>query len=181
MNTPEAPDKKPRVIIYKASTAPDLTDEHMPVSGMLPADEAGFRRAREAGIRDSALIRLLFENEQAGVSLTYAWFKSHATLPRHSHSADCLYYIISGSLKFGVEELEPGDGFLVPKNSLYSYEAGPNGVEILEFRTATHFDISFKGTDASWSRIVRNLEEHSPNWPAMDVPPAASRMMARDK
>jgi quercetin dioxygenase-like cupin family protein len=152
----------------------------MPVAGMQPADAEGLARALEAGLRDNALVRLLFEDEAAGVSLTYAWFKAHAMLPRHSHSANCLYYVVSGSLQFGTEVLTAGDGFLVPANALYSYEAGPDGVEVLEFRTATHFDIAFNGSAASWGRLIEGLKIHRPAWPSMPMPLAAQNMMARD-
>jgi quercetin dioxygenase-like cupin family protein len=147
---------------------------------MQPADAEGFAQALDAGLLDNALVRLLFEDEAAGVSLTYAWFKAHAMLPRHSHSANCLYYVVSGSLQFGTEMLTAGDGFLVPANALYSYEAGPDGVEVLEFRTATHFDITFSGSAASWGRLVENIKLNRPAWASMPAPPAAQNMLARD-
>jgi quercetin dioxygenase-like cupin family protein len=168
---------KPQVIVYRAREAAELTRETMSLGRMRPADERGMARAVENGLRDSALIRVLFEDEATGVSLTYAWFKSHASLPRHSHSADCLYYIVSGSLQFGNESLGAGDGFLVPSDTLYSYEAGPNGVEVLEFRTATTFDIAYSGTDASWDRLIENLKTRYPHWASLPLPEAARRMV----
>ena len=179
MSAPLGSINRGQTVIYRAATAPDLTDKNMTTGAMRPADVAGYSAAMEVGLKDSALIRLLFADEQSGVSLTYAWFKANATLPRHSHSADCLYYIISGSLKFGSEDLGPGDGFLVPSDTLYSYEAGADGVEVLEFRTATKFDISFSGTEASWNRIIETVKRQHPIWESMDAPPAARRMMSR--
>jgi quercetin dioxygenase-like cupin family protein len=177
MNAPVSA-TKPQIVVYRAADAPPLTEFTMSRGPLRPADEAGYAEAAKVGLRDSAVIRLLFEDERAGVSLTYAWFKAGAMVPRHSHSADCLYYMISGSVSFGSEELGPGDGFLVPANTLYSLEAGGSGVELLEFRTKTKFDVSFAGTEASWKRIVEKLKVVQPTWTSMEVPPAARRMLA---
>jgi len=170
---------KAQVAIFRASEAPDLGGETMPLGRMRPADERGRIAALEVGMADSAVIRLLFKDDDRGVSLTYAWFKKHATLPRHSHSADCLYYVVSGSLKFGSEELSAGDSFLVPADTLYSYEVGPDGLEVLEFRTATEFDISFSGTDASWAKLIDNLKVQQAAWASLVPPLAARKMMSR--
>ena len=98
-------------------------------------------QARAAGVEDGQTVKLLFS--APGFSLTYAWFKSGFPLPRHTHSADCLYYIIAGSLQLGTETLGRGDGFFLPKDMAYAYTPGPEGVEVLEFRTAERFDIHF--------------------------------------
>ena len=71
------------------------------------------------------------------MSLVHAWFGPGYRLPRHTHSADCLYYVISGSAVLGNHTLRAGDGFFVPANAPYQYDAGPEGVEVLEIRGAT--------------------------------------------
>jgi hypothetical protein len=70
------------------------------------------------------------------MSLVHAWFGPHFPLFRHSHPrfGDCLYYIVAGSAVLGSRVLKPGDGFFVPNGMPYKYRAGPEGVEILEFR-----------------------------------------------
>ena len=70
-------------------------------------------------------------------------------LPRHSHSADCLYYIIEGGISMGTRALGPGDGFFVPAEQPYAYRAGPDGVKLLEFRHRTAFDTKFYEKDAA--------------------------------
>ena len=35
--------------------------------------------------------------EEGGFSILHVWFKADYPVPRHSHDADCLYYIVSGS------------------------------------------------------------------------------------
>ncbi len=36
-----------------------------------------------------------------GFSLVHSWFGPGFKLPRHSHSADCLYYVVSGEITMG--------------------------------------------------------------------------------
>ena len=43
--------------------------------------------------------------------------------------------MIGGSLQLGDETLNKGDGFFVPAGTAYTFKVGPEGVEILEFRT----------------------------------------------
>jgi hypothetical protein len=82
------------------------------------------------------IVTYLFNQGPDGMSLVHAWFGPHFPLFRHSHPqlGDCLYYIVGGSAILGSRELGPGDGFFVPNGAPYKYRAGPEGVEILEFR-----------------------------------------------
>ena len=106
-----------------------------------------------------------------GMSLTYVWFKSGYPLPRHSHNADCLYFIVAGSLKIGVEELGPGDGFFIGVDVPYTYTPGPQGVEVLEFRTSDNFDFKALGMTEAWvEKAVENLRANRDNWPAETTP-----------
>jgi quercetin dioxygenase-like cupin family protein len=115
---------------------------------------------------------LLFkEPGEEGLSLAYAWFKSGYILPRHSHNADCLYYVLAGELHMGSQRLLKGDGVFIPANSAYTYEAGPQGVEVLEFRNATRFHLMFHGNDeAHWDRIANVLRNNCPKW-ENELPP----------
>ena len=78
-----------------------------------------------------------------GFSLVSLDFPPGAMLPRHSHSADCLYYIVSGGIVIGRRELGPGDGFFVPAEQPYGYRAGAEGLKLLEFRHSAAFDTKF--------------------------------------
>ncbi len=107
-----------------------------------------------------------------GFSLTHVWFKRDFPLPRHSHDADCLYYIIAGTLRLGREELGPRDSFFLPADVPYTYRPGPDGVELLEFRHATHFDFKLlvEG-DAFWKRAAQISEQRSEEWRNAKMPP----------
>jgi hypothetical protein len=121
------------------------------------------------GFSQGGDVRLLYS--RPGMSLTYVWFKSGYPLPRHSHSADCLYFIVAGSLKIGVEELGPGDGFFIGVDVPYTYTPGENGVEVLEFRTSDHFDFKSLGATPAWlEKAVESLRENRDNWATETTP-----------
>ena len=150
--------------IYRGIDAPDLNEtEKMTLAGLTPIVEAGIGRWVAAGVGEGNVTKVLFSLPH--MSLTYAWFKSGFALPLHSHDADCLYYIIAGSLKLGPEELGSGDGFFVGRDVPYTYKPGPDGVEVLEFRTVDAFDMKFQGrTEAYWDKIVAGMDTARPHW-----------------
>lgn len=150
--------------IYRGIDAPDLNEtEKMTLAGLTPIVEAGIGRWVEAGVAEGNITKVLFSLPH--MSLTYAWFKSGFALPLHSHDADCLYYVIAGSLKLGTEELGAGDGFFVGRDVPYTYKPGPEGVEVLEFRTVDAFDMKFQGrTEAYWDKVVAGMDAARPNW-----------------
>jgi quercetin dioxygenase-like cupin family protein len=91
-------------------------------------------------------------------SLVYSRFAPGFRLPRHTHSADCLYYVLSGEFTMGTRTFRKGDGFFVQAGAPYAYTAGPEGLEILEFRTSTSFDMKILDqTPERWRAIVGSL------------------------
>lgn len=52
----------------------------------------------------------------------------------HTHEKDEIIYIVSGQMIFGQHTLNPGDSVYVPGMTLYSFKAGPQGLEFLNFR-----------------------------------------------
>ncbi|OZB14427.1 MAG: hypothetical protein B7X53_13890, partial [Hyphomonas sp. 34-62-18] len=119
------------------------------------------------------VVKTLFS--RPGFSLTYAWFKSGFPLPLHTHNADCLYYIVAGSLQLGTEKLGKGDGFFIGKDKAYRYTPGPEGVEVLEFRSEENFDIKFLAkTLPAWAKITDVIKERRPAW-ANETPPSHAR------
>lgn len=154
----------PRFRIFRRSESPAYAEtDCMEVVGLTELMEKAIVRAGEAGDADGQEVKLLFS--MPGMSLTYAWFKSGFPLPLHTHNADCLYYIIAGTLRMGTEDLGPGDGFFVGSDVPYTYKPGPNGVEVLEFRTSDHFNIRFLGkTQTFWDKTIASLEAEHPKW-----------------
>jgi len=154
----------PKFSIYRGKDAPSFSEvDVMQVEGLTPELQQTYASLIEAGFDEGQSVKLLFA--APGFSLTYAWFKSSFPLPRHSHNADCLYYIVGGSLTLGSETLGVGDGFFVPADAAYSYVPGQEGVEVLEFRTTDHFNIKFLvGSGTFWSRALANVRDRRPAW-----------------
>jgi len=168
-----------RMRIFRASEATSIQD-HMPVVGVDDGVQSGLRLLAEATgnypVESGTRAVVLFcEPGEQGMSLSYVWFKSGYVLPRHSHDADCLYYVMGGELQLGTQILRKGDGFFIPANAGYTYEAGPGGVEVLEFRNATRFHFKFQGNDdAHWNRIASVLKANCPKWES-EPPPSGGQ------
>lgn len=56
--------------------------------------------------------------------------KNHA----HAHEIDELVVVTQGSMRFGSRWLGPGSSVLIPRLTLYSFDAGPEGLTVLNFR-----------------------------------------------
>ena len=158
--------------IFRTSEALSLDETaHMEVADITPDLEAGIGAALEAGFAEGNVVKTLFS--QPGFSLTHAWFKSGFPLPLHTHSSDCLYYIVAGSLQLGTDTLGPGDGFFLDAGKAYRYTPGPDGVEVLEFRTQEDFDIKFLAkTLPAWQKISGVISERRSVW-ADEQPPSS--------
>lgn len=134
-----------RMAIFTAASAPSLEEAGM-MEAMsftqagadeVPATEGEMERMQAGG----KLTVPFRQRGPGGLSLVEIEFAPGYLLPRHSHSSDCLYYIVSGSIVMGQRELGPGDGFFLPADQVYAYHAGPEGVKLLEFRTESAFDM----------------------------------------
>jgi len=125
----------------------------------------------EAGMLEGAENRIVFRG--FGMSIIHIWFKQNYPLPRHSHDSDCLYYVIAGSLRLGTQELSAGDGFFIPANAPYAYTAGPDGVELIEFRSAESFDYRDLTGKAFWERALRLTKENHAAWQQAHRPSGA--------
>jgi hypothetical protein len=100
-----------------------------------------------------------------GFSLAHVWFKADFPLPLHSHDADCLYYIVAGSLQLGTETLGPRDSFFVPAHAAYAYRPGPDGVELLEIRHANTFDFQmFARSQAFYDKALATVDARREDW-----------------
>lgn len=177
MTDTAATDQKARFAIFRAADACALDNDHMPVVGGGPVDAEGSAAAHAAGMMEGAVVKVLFSDPVSGVSVTYAWLKANFQLPRHSHSSDCAYYVVSGEAHLGTEILKAGDGFFVPAEGMYVYHAGPQGVEVIEFRTAQPFDMKISGNSAAfWAHMVRVSTDNRETWRTQTPPEAASRL-----
>ncbi len=157
-------DEAPKFQIFRAAEAPTLQQTNvLRYEGMTPVIEQGLADRVEAGVRDGSFAKILFN--APGFSLAYAWHKSAYPLPLHSHDVDCLYLVLAGELRFGKEVLGKGDGAFVPADTPYTFVTGDQGVEFLEFRNATSWNIIFKSNNpASWVKSVEQTRARHGTW-----------------
>ena len=149
MSVAHEPMSREKLVIFKGAGAPTLQEAAMSTGRSHVDDEPideFFSHAIMTSFSSSVPYR---QDTRDGMSLVHLDFPPGAMLPRHSHSADCLYYIISGGIVLGKRELGPGDGFFVPADQPYGYRAGAEGVVLLEFRQSTAFDTKFHEKDPS--------------------------------
>jgi hypothetical protein len=159
----------PSLEIYRARDAAEYAEGGpMESTPMTEAQMEGMSAMFEAGMMNGSEVKLLYG--RPGMSLTYVRFKPGFALPLHSHSANCLYFIITGSIKMGTEELGPGDGFFLGTDVPYTYVPGEDGVELLEFRDSENFDFKATAKNADyWQTLAANMSEASTKW-ADDAP-----------
>ena len=152
------------ITFYEHADAPLLDDTGM----MTPPDldPVVYTTLDFAPLAAGSRVTVLFADDApGGFSLVHAWFGPGYRLPRHSHSADCLYYVVRGEAVMGSRRVGAGDGFFVKADQPYAYQAGPDGVEVLEFRAATSFDMRiFDQTVERWQPIVAAAQANHERW-----------------
>jgi quercetin dioxygenase-like cupin family protein len=151
---------------FRAADAPTLDDDGAMTYAPVDIDPEVFGTLDVGLLRAGEDVRVLFKSaDPDGFSLVSARFGPGYRLPRHSHSADCLYYVVSGEAHMGSRVLKPGDGFFIAADAPYTYTAGPDGVEVLEFRHATTFDIKVRDTTVEqWKPIAAAVAANGARW-----------------
>jgi quercetin dioxygenase-like cupin family protein len=171
-----APKARRGISIFRAEQAtPLLETDFMGMPQM--TDEALAARGPEIFMGSAAggdvRVSIRQTPEQGGFSILHVWFKADYPVPRHSHDADCLYYIVSGSAVMGNQVLRAGDGFFIPAGAPYAYDAGPEGVELLEIRhDVAQFDMQILESNAAkWATMGETIASHRAAWEADQVSP----------
>lgn len=154
----------PPLEIFRARDAVEYGEDG-PMEGtpMTEVQQEGMAALMEAGMMNGSEVKLLYS--RPGMSLTYVRFRPGFALPLHSHSANCLYFIITGSIRMGTEELGPGDGFYLGTDVPYAYTPGEDGVELLEFRDSDDFDFKATARNADyWKTLAASMAQASAKW-----------------
>ena len=159
-------ERRQGISIFRATEATDLmATDFMSAPEMSQAAREGLSGAVAAGAATGAEVKVL-ARDAGGFSLVHVWFKPNYPLPRHSHDADCMYYVISGAAIMGRQTLRAGDAFFVPADAPYQYTAGPEGVEVLEVRRGVdQFDMQIP--DASpqrWQAMLDTTVANRDRW-----------------
>ena len=170
LGTTEAESGHQKMTLYRRRDAIGLRESHAMDEVVMPDAAALFMgKFDTSALGDGAFTEMVFQHSgPEGYSIVRAWFAPGYLLPRHSHDADCTYYVTSGELRLGSQVLGAGEGFFVPKDRPYSYEAGPEGVEVLEFRHATTFNIRFVDEqEERWQRVFDVANRSRQAWREM--------------
>jgi quercetin dioxygenase-like cupin family protein len=151
---------------FKAADAPTMEDDGIMTYAPSQTEPEVFEEMDLGQLVAGQKVNVLFKGEGPGAfSLLHATFGPGFRLPRHSHDADCLYYVLSGEARMGTRVLGPGDGFFVTADTQYAYSAGPEGAEVLEFRTATGFDIKVRDkTIEQWRPVIEAVRGNGHLW-----------------
>jgi quercetin dioxygenase-like cupin family protein len=152
--------------IFHRADAVDLAATALmaaPVMDPMPDRSVLKEVARTSGYLNKVLFG---DPESGGMSLIRLWYAPDYALPRHSHDVDCLYYVVAGEAHLGSQVLSAGDGFFVPAGAPYAYSAGPDGVEVLEFRAASSFGIRVTESPQRWEQIAEIARTHRDDWEA---------------
>lgn len=135
---------------------------------MSPESGRRFGDALAAGLGAGGTVDVLLRQQpdEGGFSLVRLWFKPNYPLVRHTHDADCLYYVLSGSALMGSQTLRTGDAFFVPAKAPYRYTAGPDGVEVLEIRhDVAQFGMVIPDEpEASWRSMEEAVAANRDDW-----------------
>jgi quercetin dioxygenase-like cupin family protein len=156
-----------KLTIFRTADAADLETSHAFDEVTFPDEVQSFIAKFDLSLLAAgSIVDLVFRQRGgAGHSIVRAWFAPGYKLFRHSHNADCTYYITSGLLRLGNQTLTSGEGFFVPGNHPYSYEAGPDGLEILEFRSATSFNMRVLDHDEKrWTDVFAVASANQETW-----------------
>ncbi|GMU79844.1 MAG: hypothetical protein AMXMBFR46_26330 [Acidimicrobiia bacterium] len=172
-------DKRRGVTIYRVADAVNLNDtDFMGTPTMSDAARESLDMAvlGESGLGAHVTVVARQSAEEGGFSLLHCWFKADYPLPRHSHDADCMYYVVSGEAHMGNQVLRAGDAFFIPADAPYLYTAGPDGVEVLEIRHDTaHFDMKILDQPAArWQALVDVTQANRDRWAAETTSPTVA-------
>lgn len=89
---------------------------------------------------DSSMVFHEFGSESE-LQLAELTFIPNAEAVIHKHDNDEIMYVVSGEMHFGNRVLKAGSSIYIPGNTFYSFNAGPNGLRVVNFRGKA--DISF--------------------------------------
>lgn len=157
--------KSDKLTLFDRGSAPDLVATDMMSMPVLTDPEVEPEHLGEWAGSSGHVVKVLYRGDGDGdMSLVWSWFGPGYALPRHSHSADCLYYVLAGEAHFGNRVVQTGSGFFVPADAPYAYTAGPDGVEILEFRQATSFDMIISENLARFEKIIEGARANRDAW-----------------
>ncbi|MGD9999403.1 MAG: hypothetical protein AB7N61_27690 [Acidimicrobiia bacterium] len=71
-------------------------------------------------------------------------FPPGAAAAPHAHDTDEIIVVTAGEIRFGKQTYGVGSSVMIPKMTLYSFQAGPEGLTFLNFRPTRSMRAIFK-------------------------------------
>ena len=94
-------------------------------------------------------------------------------LPSHCHSEDEVIFITKGTMKVGRRFLAPGTALAIDQQTSYMFEAGPEGLTFVNFRSTQPYYIPVtregKGTPRNERESLRSIAPDAKNRSALTV------------
>lgn len=102
------------------------------VSGERQLDAAERGKLRQGELTSSYRIRE--PGDAVSPQLVELRYEPDAVIQRHCHDEDEIIYVLSGAMVIGARTVGPGACLTVPGGVFYGFQAGPEGLAILNFR-----------------------------------------------
>ncbi len=146
------------------------TDGHGPEGDASARAAAGVpgEWATHGGTRAGVLFFEPDADPDRTMNLSFVKLAPGFIIPRHSHDNDCLYYVTAGEIHLGNRVVRTGEGLFVPADSPYTYQAGSEGAEVLEFQAQMRGrrPTQWYESDEGWSRVLENARANHDRWAA---------------
>jgi quercetin dioxygenase-like cupin family protein len=102
------------------------------VSGERQLDDEERGKLKQGELTSSYRIRE--PGDASSPQLVELRYEPGAEIQTHCHDEDEIIYVLSGAMRIGARTVGPGACLTVPGGVFYGFQAGPEGLEILNFR-----------------------------------------------
>lgn len=72
--------------------------------------------------------------DPTGLELLEVYYPPHAVIKLHAHHEDEIIYVVDGAIRLGDRLYGKGSSVFVAGETLYGFEAGPEGLHMVNFR-----------------------------------------------
>lgn len=73
-------------------------------------------------------------NDPDGLELLEIFYPPGAVISLHAHEEDEIIYVVEGAIRLGNRSYGKGSSVFVARQTLYGFEAGPEGLHMVNFR-----------------------------------------------
>jgi len=110
------------------------TEEQLDWQQSREGDEGDYDREK---LRESELttqFRVREMGSDASPQLIELLYQPHAEIQLHAHDEDEIIFVLRGEMRVGQRTFPPGTSIFVAGGTFYSFRAGAEGLQILNFR-----------------------------------------------